>query len=194
MGVLYVWYKCQICPWLYGDSRCKGYSHTTSHHTEPRTARYSNLVRQLGSIQWYGTVTGYPEPQPLNWVYYSHWCAHKPWNRAKLKLKRMRGCHRSQQPSLFRQTYVGERFGRKLTKFWRTGSQFNGLYGFQPTKETHKPISIYIATNLQAIALRLYITFPFPIRLSSPLYSDDDFYFSDLTVWPLHTSVSKYDA
>ena len=85
-------------------------------HVNPGTTIYSdcwaacNRVITLPSVQAHCMHS-----QSLYRVCHSDWRAHKPhrinWNRVKTKIKRMRGCHRSQLPSYINKFMWRERYG-----------------------------------------------------------------------------------
>ena len=116
MGVWNVRHRFQPCPWLYGDSAYKGCSHPTSHNSNTCPARYCrwaayNGVAQLPGVQNHSTVNHSIEFTTPTGVHTNH--IESYWNRAKVKLKRMRGCHRSQLPSYLDEFMWRERYGKK---------------------------------------------------------------------------------
>ena len=87
------------------------------YHTQPGTTIWSdswaayNGVAQLPRIQGHNTVNHSIKFITSAGVHTNH--IESYWNRAKLKLKRMRGCHRSQLPSYLDEFMWQERYGRK---------------------------------------------------------------------------------
>jgi hypothetical protein len=70
-----------------------------------------NGVAQLPGIQSHSTVNHSIEFTTPTGVHTNH--IESYWNRAKVKLKRMRGCHRSQLPSYLDEFMWRERYGQK---------------------------------------------------------------------------------
>ena len=73
-------------------------------------AAYNNVIA-LPSIMGHDTVNHSIEFVALSGVHTNH--IESYWNRAKIKLKRMRGCHRSQLPSYLDEYMWRERYGKK---------------------------------------------------------------------------------
>ena len=69
-----------------------------------------NGVAQVPGIQNHSTVNHSIEFTTPAGVHTNH--IESYWNRAKMKLKRMRGCHRSQLPSYLDEFMWRERYGR----------------------------------------------------------------------------------
>ena len=73
-------------------------------------AAYNNVIA-LPSIMGHDTVNHSIEFVAPSGVHTNH--IESYWNRAKIKLKRMRGCHRSQLPSYLDEFMWRERYGKK---------------------------------------------------------------------------------
>ena len=86
-------------------------------HVRPGTVIWSdswaayNGVRQLPPVQGHSMVNHSIEFTTPAGVHTNH--IESYWNRAKLKLKRMRGCHRSQLPSYLDEFLWHERYDKK---------------------------------------------------------------------------------
>ena len=85
-------------------------------HVQPGTtiwsdgwAAYNNLAT-TPAISGYSTVNHSVEFVSPTGVHTNH--IESYWNRAKIKLKRMRGCHRSMLPSYLDEFMWRERYGR----------------------------------------------------------------------------------
>ena len=72
-------------------------------------AAYKN-INLLASVQSHSTVNHSIEFRTPAGVHTNH--IESYWNRAKIKLKRMRGCHRSQLPSYLDEFMWWERYGK----------------------------------------------------------------------------------
>ena len=83
-------------------------------------AAYNNIIN-LPPVQGHSTVNHSIEFVTASGVHTNH--IESYWNRAKIKLKRMRGCHRSQLPSYLDEFMWRERYGKKaddvLTNIYR---------------------------------------------------------------------------
>ena len=86
-------------------------------HVNPGTVIWSNSwaaynnIQQLPSVQSHSTVNHSIEFTTPSGVHTNH--IESYWNRAKLKLKKMRGCHRSQLASYLDEFMRRERYGQK---------------------------------------------------------------------------------
>ena len=72
-------------------------------------------ISQLPSVQGHSTVNHSIEFATTAGVHTNH--IESYWNRAKIKLKRMRGCHRSQLPSYLDELCGGRGTGRRTMTF-----------------------------------------------------------------------------
>ena len=94
-------------------------------HVNPGTVIWSycwaayNSIIALPSVQAHDTVNHSIEFVAPSGVHTNH--IESYWNRAKIKLKRMRGCHRSQLPSYLDEFMWRERYGKNdiLTNIYR---------------------------------------------------------------------------
>ena len=77
-----------------------------------------NQISSLPPVQSHSTVNHSIQFMTSGGVHTNH--IESYWNRAKIKLKRMRGCHRSQLPSYLDEFMWRERYGNDtLTNIYR---------------------------------------------------------------------------
>ena len=74
-------------------------------------AAYNNVIA-LPSVQGHDTVNHSIEFKSPSGTHTNH--IESYWNRVKIKLKRMRGCHRSQLPSYLDEFMWRERYGKTM--------------------------------------------------------------------------------
>lgn len=87
-------------------------------HVKPGTIIWSDSwaaysqINTLPSVQSHSAVNHSIEFMTSGGVHTNH--IESYWNRAKIKLKRMRGCHRSQLPSYLDEFMWRERYGKTI--------------------------------------------------------------------------------